>query len=51
MPILILSLVLVPSLIIGSILGKRLNRKIPNRLFMRIVSLFIALMGLRLVLG
>ncbi len=51
LPILILSMGLVPSLIFGSILGKKLNQRIPNRLFMRLISLFIALMGLRLILG
>jgi uncharacterized protein len=48
-PILLLSLVLVPALLVGSILGKRLNQRIPNKLFMRLISLFIALMGLRLI--
>ena len=48
-PILILSLVLMPALIIGSILGKKLNQRIPNKLFLRLISLFIALMGIRLV--
>jgi hypothetical protein len=48
-PILILSLVLVPALIFGSILGKRLNQRIPNKLFLGLISLFIALMGIRLV--
>ncbi|MBP1716075.1 MAG: hypothetical protein H6Q42_4278, partial [Deltaproteobacteria bacterium] len=48
-PILLLSLVLVPALILGSILGKRLNRRIPNRLFLILISLFIALMGIRLM--
>jgi hypothetical protein len=48
-PILLLALVLVPALIFGSVLGKKLNRRIPNRLFLRLVSFFIALMGIRLV--
>ncbi len=48
-PILVLSLVLVPALIFGSILGKRLNQRLPNKLFLRLISIFIALMGLRLV--
>jgi uncharacterized membrane protein YfcA len=48
-PILILSLVLVPALIFGSILGKRLNQRIPNKLFLGLISLFIALMGIRLL--
>jgi uncharacterized membrane protein YfcA len=49
LPILILSLVLMPALIIGSILGKKLNQRIPNKLFLRLISLFIALMGIRLI--
>jgi uncharacterized membrane protein YfcA len=49
LPVLILSLVLMPALIIGSILGKKLNQRIPNKLFLRLISLFIALMGIRLV--
>ena len=49
LPILILSLVLVPALMLGSILGKKLNQRIPNKLFLRLISLFIALMGIRLV--
>jgi len=47
--LLILSLVLMPALMIGSILGKKLNQRIPNKLFLRLISLFIALMGIRLV--
>ena len=49
LPILILSFVLMPALILGSILGKKLNQRIPNKLFLRLISLFIALMGIRLV--
>ena len=49
LPILILSLVLMPALMIGSILGKKLNQRIPNKLFLRLISLFIALMGIRLM--
>jgi uncharacterized membrane protein YfcA len=49
LPALILSLVLMPALIVGSILGKKLNQRIPNKLFLRLISLFIALMGIRLV--
>jgi len=48
-PILAFSLVLMPALMIGSILGKKLNQRIPNKLFLRLISLFIALMGIRLV--
>jgi uncharacterized membrane protein YfcA len=50
-PILILSLFLMPALIVGSILGKKLNQRIPNRLFMRLISLFIAIMGIRLIVS
>jgi uncharacterized membrane protein YfcA len=50
-PILLLSLTLIPALIIGSVTGKWLNRRISNKLFMRLVSIFIALMGVRLILG
>jgi hypothetical protein len=50
-PVLILSLILMPALIIGSILGKKLNQRIPNKLFMRLISLFIALMGVRLMIS
>ena len=47
-PILILSLVLMPALILGSILGKRLHQRIPNKLFLRLISLFIVIMGIHL---
>ena len=50
-PVLILSLFLMPALIVGSILGKKLNQRIPNRLFMRLISLFIAIMGIRLIIS
>ena len=49
LPILILSLVLMPALIIGSLLGKKLNQRIPHKLFLRLISIFIALTGIRLV--
>ena len=48
-PILMLSLILLPSLFLGSITGKWLNRHIPNKLFTRLICLFVALMGLRLI--
>jgi uncharacterized membrane protein YfcA len=48
--ILLLSLTLIPTLILGSILGKWLNRRIPNRLFLRTICLFVGFMGLRLIL-
>ena len=50
-PVLILSLILMPALILGSILGKKLNQQIPNKLFMRMISLFIALMGIRFIIS
>ncbi len=48
-PILILSLVLMPALLLGSVLGKKLHQRIPNKLFLRLISLFIVLLGIRLV--
>jgi uncharacterized protein len=51
LPILAMSLVLAPALIFGSILGKKLNQRIPHRLFLRLISLFIALMGIRLAVS
>lgn len=51
LPILLLSLPLIPFLIIGSVAGKWLNKRIPNRLFMRLISILVALMGIRLVWG
>jgi uncharacterized membrane protein YfcA len=49
-PILMLSIALLPSLFLGSIAGKWLNRHIPNKLFIRLICIFVGLMGLRLVL-
>jgi uncharacterized membrane protein YfcA len=48
-PVFILSLILMPALIAGSILGKKLNQRIPNKLFMHLISIFITLMGIRLI--
>ncbi len=50
-PIFLLSLTLIPSLIIGSLTGKWLNRRISNKLFLRLVSTFVVLMGVKLILG
>ena len=47
-PILLLSLTLVPALILGSIAGKRLNRLIPNKLFLRLICVLVGAMGIRL---
>jgi len=47
-PILVFSLTLVPALIFGSIAGKRLNRLIPNKLFLRLVCILVAAMGIKL---
>jgi len=47
-PILLLSLTLVPALIFGSIAGKRLNRLIPNKLFLRLICVLVAAMGIKL---
>jgi uncharacterized membrane protein YfcA len=50
-PIFLLSLTLIPALIIGSLAGKWLNRRISHKLFMRLVSIFVILVGVRLILG
>jgi len=47
-PILLLSLTLAPALIFGSIAGKRLNRLIPNKLFLRLICILVAAMGIKL---
>jgi len=47
-PILLISLTLVPAMIFGSIAGKRLNRLIPNKLFMRLICVLVAAMGIKL---
>ena len=49
-PILLLSLALLPPLFLGSISGKWFNQYISHRLFIRLICLFVGLMGLRLVL-
>jgi len=47
-PILLISLTLVPAMIFGSIAGKRLNRLIPNKLFMHLICILVAAMGIKL---
>jgi uncharacterized membrane protein YfcA len=49
--ILWISLALMPALILGSSAGKWLNRHISNRLFLRLISIFVAVMGIKLILG
>lgn len=48
-PILINSLALVPSLMAGSIAGKWLNTRISNMLFMRLIPLIVAALGIKLI--
>jgi uncharacterized protein len=48
-PILMLSAALLPALFLGSICGKWLNRRIPPKLFIRLICIFVGLMGLRLL--
>jgi hypothetical protein len=47
-PILLISLTLVPAMIFGSIAGKRLNRLIPNKLFLRLICILVTAMGIKL---
>ena len=49
-PILMVSLALLPALLLGSICGKRLNQNIPHKLFIRLICIFVGLMGIWLVL-
>jgi uncharacterized membrane protein YfcA len=48
-PILMLSIALLPSLFLGSVSGKWLNRHIPHKLLIRLICIFIGLMGVRLI--
>jgi len=48
--ILLLSLTLAPALIFGSIAGKRLNHLIPNKLFLRLICVLVAGMGIKLTI-
>ncbi|NWF57142.1 MAG: sulfite exporter TauE/SafE family protein [Syntrophaceae bacterium] len=50
-PILMLCIALLPALVLGSIFGKRLNRGISNKLFIRLICIFVGLMGVWLVLN
>jgi len=49
-PILMLCIALLPALFLGSISGKWLNQRISNKLFIRLICIFVGLMGIRLVL-
>jgi uncharacterized membrane protein YfcA len=51
LPILLLSLALIPAMLVGSIAGKWFNQHLPNKLFLRLICVFVGIMGLRLVLG
>jgi uncharacterized protein len=51
LPILRLALALIPALLLGSLAGKWVNQRLPNRVFIRLICIFVGLMGLRLVLG
>jgi uncharacterized membrane protein YfcA len=49
-PILMLCVALLPALFLGSIFGKWVNQRISNKLFIRLICVFVGLMGIRLVL-
>jgi len=51
LPMFFLSLTLLPASLLGAVAGKWLNQRISNRRFSQVISIFIALMGLRLVSG
>ncbi len=51
LPILLLSLTLIPAMLAGSIAGRWLNRRVPNKLFIRLICILVTLMGGRLALG
>ena len=50
-PTLRLAVALIPALLLGSLAGKWLNQRLPNRVFIRIICIFVGLMGLRLLLA
>jgi len=50
-PILLLSIPLIPALFAGSLLGRWFNRRISPKLFMRLLSIFLGAMGIKLILG
>jgi len=49
-PILMLCIALLPALFLGSVSGKWVNQRISNKLFIRLICVFVGLMGIRLVL-
>jgi len=51
LPILLLSLSLIPAMLAGSVAGKWVNRRVSNKFFVRLICIFITLMGVGLVLG
>ncbi len=48
-PILLLSMLLVPALVLGAVCGKWMNRRLSNRQFLRLISIIIILIGLKLL--
>ena len=50
-PILMLALALLPALFVGSITGKWLNRRISHGLFIRLICIFVSLMGVWLIIA
>ena len=48
---LVRAVALIPALLLGSLAGKWLNQRLPNRVFIRIICIFVGLMGLRLLLA
>ncbi len=51
LPILLLSLSLIPAMLVGSIAGKKLNQRVSNRLFLQLICILVSLMGIRLILN
>jgi uncharacterized membrane protein YfcA len=51
LPILLFSILFIPALLLGAVTGKWLNRRISNQIFMKVICLFIAGIGLRLLAG
>ncbi len=49
-PLFLLSLLLLPALILGSLLGKWTNRRLSNKQFVRLIAMLIVVMGLKLLL-
>jgi uncharacterized protein len=48
-PLLVLSLLLVPAMMVGSLLGKWMNRRLSNKQFLRLISILIVLTGVKLL--